>query len=144
MIINVHLGNFRNLSGNLERSKPYSSMLSQYYSYAKIFGRIISAELWCGPGGENGDLINPFGSPKWCPENPCGSSQSLVGWGGRRWLLLFGKIFLMKKNTSFVYFYYTRFIPSTSRMRNFNITILSYEWFNQFYIFFYDIIIWVW
>ena len=40
---------------------------------------MLKFSVWCGPGGENGDLINPFGSPKWCPENPCGSSQSLVG-----------------------------------------------------------------
>ena len=119
MIINVHLDNFRNLSGN-------KIWLSQYYSYAKIFGRIISAELWCGPGGENGDLINPFGSPKWCPENPCGSSHSLVGVRGGGCFLV--KYFNKKQNTSFVYFYYTRFIPEYLKNEELqNTTILSYE-----------------
>ena len=63
MIINVHLDNFRNLSGN----KIWSRLNPTLQRYPNTIPMLI---ILCGVGlvWAYGDLINPFGSPKWCPE----------------------------------------------------------------------------
>ena len=107
MIINVHLDNFRNLSGN-----------KIWPGFNKPFWKMVSREsLW---------KLAEFGGVR----------------GGCCFLV---KYFFMKQNTSFVYFYYTRFIPSTSRMRNFNILLyyhtndmISFTFFSMISYYAYD------
>ena len=133
IIINVHLDNFRNLSGN----KIWSRLNPTLQRYPNTIPMLkFSVELmWCGPGGEKGDLINPFGSPKWCPENPCGSSQSLVGW---EVVVAFWYVKYFNE-TKYFFCIFLLYALHTEYLKNEElqyITILSYEWYDQFYIFF--------